>query len=424
MSDIFILIVVFTFAIFGLTRPAVSFAGYLWVDTVVPQKIVFGFLSGQPLSMMMALVCFASLGLGFNKLKAVSYKTPVFLFILFAIIITASTQQALFPHVADIKWSTVIKTLMMSFFLMFAINTRKQLEMVLLVLLLSLSFFMISAGMKTLLGGGGYGRILIVGGGNSGMAESSTLAAFAVLAIPLILFFKTHNTYLSQLKEKKAIWYSAIIFCLATIIGTTARTGLITIAGYIGFLSLKLKNILRGILLLTVLAFVFVLFAPQSWKDRMNTMTNIENESSAMGRIVVWQWTWDFVKERPLLGGGFESFIANKYALKNYNENFGDKAKAYHSIYFEVLGEHGYLGFLIYCWLIVWTIRKNAAIEKDPSLSDWSRDLGKQMKHMIVIFCIGGAFIGIGYKPILFQLVALTIAHASILDREKDVKQQ
>lgn len=47
MRDLLVIIIILAFILPGLTRPYLAFAGYLWVDTVVPQGLVFGFLSGN-----------------------------------------------------------------------------------------------------------------------------------------------------------------------------------------------------------------------------------------------------------------------------------------------------------------------------------------------------------------------------------------
>jgi hypothetical protein len=86
------------------------------------------------------------------------------------------------------------------------------------------------------------------------------------------------------------------------------------------------------------------------------------------------------------------------------------------------LGEQGYGGLIIYLGLIFWAYNQNRKIEKNDRLGEWSRDLGSCMKSAIVIFCIGGAFVGIGYKPIIFQLVALTVVHLKIIDRDSDAE--
>ena len=73
--------------------------------------------------------------------------------------------------------------------------------------------------------------------------------------------------------------------------------------------------------------------------------------------MAVWEWTLDYVKANPL-GGGFDSYRANSFTYEmpvrtgtgnttavEYVE-VTDKARAFHSAYFELLGEQGYVCLL------------------------------------------------------------------------------
>lgn len=418
MSDIFVFFVMLLFFLYGLTRPAVAFAGYVWVDTVVPQKVVFGFMSGKPISMVMAILCFFSLVIGFRKLKFPNSSAHLFLLVFFLIWITLSTYQAVFPAHAWLKWDTSFKTILMSILMLFAVTNRKQLELVVVVLVCSIMFFMISAGLKTATGGGGYGAVLIVGSNNTGMSESSTLAGFAVLVMPLLIFLKDHSLLFPMLKGKKWIWYPALLLAFASVVGSTARTGLIALAAYLGKNMMAFKNILKVGVASALCIFVLAMFAPSSWLERMNTLNNVEGESSAMGRVAVWKWTIDFVSERPFFGGGFESYLANYGKLGDYVNGFDFGAKAFHSIYFEVLGENGYVGLFVYLLIILLSVLLNRKIYRMRQCDEWSVQFARCLNSAIFIFCIAGAFIGIAYRPIIFQLVAMSVINYSIVMRE------
>lgn len=417
MSDFFVLFVFLLFIYYGFKNPAVSFCGYVWVDTVVPQKVVFGFMAGKPISMVMALVCIFSLCLGFKKTRFPESKLYLFLIMFFLIWITISTSFAVYPDLAWIKWDTSFKTIFMSLLMVFAITKRSELELVVIIFVSSIMFFMISGGLKTITGGGGYGVSLIVGSDNSGMSESSTLAGFAVIVIPFILFLKNNTFIFPMLKEKNWFWYGTILLPLATVVGTTARTGLVSLGAYIAKNMLSWRNFIKVIFASILCVLIILFFAPDEWLERMNTLKNVENEGSAMGRVAVWKWTLDFVAERPFLGGGFQSYLANAGLLGDYVEGFDFKAKAFHSIYFEVLGENGYVGLVVYLSIIFLAFKMNRNISK-KNTDNWSIDFAKCLNSAIFIYCIAGAFIGIAYRPVLFQLVAFSVINYSIVIRE------
>jgi len=82
------------------------------------------------------------------------------------------------------------------------------------------------------------------------------------------------------------------------------------------------------------------LFMPQEWFDRMHSMRNYEEDWSAQGRFRAWQFAFDIAKS-SIFGGGFETFRGGTDA---------------HSIYFEVMGEHGFIGFGLFLalWAFTW----------------------------------------------------------------------
>ncbi len=413
MRDLIILVVLLAFILPGLTRPYLAFAGYLWTDLVVPQGLVFGFLAGKPISMIMALVCFVSLLLGAKKLSFTQSKSIPFLLILFLIWITLTTLNARFPMAAWTKWDPAFKTVLMAFLLMFTITTRKQLEFVVLVFFCSVMFYMASAGPKTILSGGGYGARLILNGSNFGLSESSTLACVAVMTLPIILYLNKHISLIPFLKNKKFLWLLTGILCITTVVGTTARTGLVALVSYVGIRSFNFKSMMKLIPLVLLAAIVISQVAPQSWFDRMGKTT-------ASQRVAVWKWTIDYVAEKPVMGGGFQSYLDNGGKLGLYDQELVDfkGVRAFHSIYFEVLGEHGYVGLLIFLGLIFTTIRLNHSLIKRTDIDERTKDFCMSMNHAIYIFCIGGAFIGVAFKPIIYQLIAISVAHHTIACRE------
>ena len=55
-------------------------------------------------------------------------------------------------------------------------------------------------------------------------------------------------------------------------------------------------------------------FLPQSFTERMDTIKDHKGDQSASTRIAVWQWTLEYVKDRPT-GGGFNANEAGGYAF-------------------------------------------------------------------------------------------------------------
>lgn len=416
MSDLLFLIVLLVFIIIGFYQPVVAMMGYIWVDLVKPQSLAYGFMSGKPLSMVIAMACLLTLFFNMKKLNKMSDKRILILLCLFATWITVTTITSLFPEVAWVKWDWAFKTIVVAAIIPFTIKTKEDLEAFMWVFIASLSFFTISAGVKTFLGGGGYGARLISGGDNTGLSESSTLALAAVMSLPILVHLFSNSLLMKNTKIYKVFVFALICTSILTVMGSFARTGLIGLAVFAFFMFIKSKKKVRVLTLFIVLGALIYNLAPDAWFARMSTVENASEDSSALGRIVVWKWTAAFATEH-LFGGGFHAYLANSGLLNLYHDNenivFGTSAKAFHSIYFEVLGEHGYIGLAIFLSIIGSLFLKLKKISK-TKVDLWEGDLSKGLTQSLWIFCICGSFVGVAFQPLLYILTIIVISLSNL----------
>jgi len=149
-------------------------------------------------------------------------------------------------------------------------------------------------------------------------------------------------------------------------------------------------------------------------------MKGAGSESSAMGRVAVWLWTIDYVKEHPL-GGGFEVYRINSGAMPMEDGTVLQfKSKAFHSIYFEVLGELGIPGLLLFLSMIAWSmlsLGKVRKLAKQHAELVWAGDAASALRIATLIFLVGGAFIGVAYQPYFWFLFGIGIALRHFADR-------
>jgi putative inorganic carbon (HCO3(-)) transporter len=232
-----------------------------------------------------------------------------------------------------------------------------------LTLVLCASALIVTGGIKTALGGGGYGSLVLLINDNSGLYEGSIISCVAIAIIPLIVWLAQHGTIFKP--DWKVKTYAAALTFAALLIpvGTQARTGLVCIAV---LALLFIRQTKRRFLYLTGAALVglaAIPFLPSAFSQRMETIQDYKADESAATRVAVWKWTWEFVKEHPF-GGGFDAYRINKirYDLPVVDENgfdtgaidrkeIVDQGRAYHSSYFEMLGEQGFPGLII--WLLI-----------------------------------------------------------------------
>lgn len=419
MQSLFLSAVFASLIFMGFSAAFAAALGFVWVDIVKPQLLAYSIINGMPLSFMAAV---ATLGLFVLKDRKhpPRFTLILVLILLLALWVTFTTSMSYFPTRAWAKWDWASKVLIFALIFPFIFRSRVQIEAFILVFIFSASTIFFSAGVKTALGGGGYGVLAIMGAGNTGLAESSTLAVVCVMLIPLIIFIMRHSILLPRTRLMKLFFLGLIVTALAAVVGTTARTGLIAVATLCGLAMLRSKKKAWWIAGAAVAAIIVmnVDLSSTPWGARMSTIETYNADSSALGRLKVWQWTVEFVGSNPL-GGGFDAYMHNRIAgvmqdgTVEYIADGQIGGKAFHSIYFEVLGEQGIPGFIMYFLAIVLSLLKLHALKKkwdDHAGMQWLSTLADALMSAILVFLAGGAFVGIAYQPFIFYMISLTVA--------------
>ena len=373
----------------------------------------------------MTLFFFLSFAIGFKKTQSV--KSPLYhvLMISFMLWITLATYNAQFQDFAWIKYDYVIKTLFFAYFIPFTLTSRDKIEAFVLTCLASYGTFIFTAGVKTLFGGGGY-NISLVGGSSFIYSEGSMLSTLAVSMLPLFAFAMSKSLMVERMFHFKWIMFGLSLCSVLTVIGTQARTGLVVIAFYASIILFKTKHKFKMGIFIALIPLLIFAVAPASWFERMSSLESGEvttSEASAVGRLVVWRWTLDYVSERPLMGGGFYSYLANggvlhRYAEEGETEIRQPDGKAFHNIFFEVLGETGYVGLLFFCGIIghMWLLNSKSSKKQfsNPATVEWAISLKNGINVSLAIYCIGGLFVGIAFYPWMYYLYGVSIAIDSL----------
>lgn len=424
MLDLALFGFVMAFFAIGLRRPFLWVLAYCYIDILAPQKIGWSITSALPISLIAFCAAFAGWLLTDSK-KDVRFTFRQFLLAVLLLYCFWTTKTADFPVEALEKWDWVWKALVFAIFLPVTLTTRLRIEGTALVMVLTAGAIIISAGMKTALGGGGYASLYFFVNDNSGMYESSTLATVAIAIIPLILWFTRHGTVFPPDWRVKTFGYALIFACLLIPVGTEARTGLLCIAA---LAVVSLRDVKRRFTFLAAgaaLGLMALPFLPQSYYERMSTIGNHDQDQSASTRVAVWQWTFDYAAENPF-GGGFDAYRGNSFTYKlpvlveqgnttaiEYKDVV-DKARAYHSAIFEMLGEQGWPGLALWLWIHALGLWQMERIRRrwrgrTGATEQWQAPLASALQVGQIIYLLGSLFQGIAYQPFVLMLIGLQI---------------
>jgi O-antigen ligase len=423
---------VFAFLGAGMRRPFIWVLAYLYVDIVAPQKLAVSLLDPLQISLVAFIAAFG--GWAFADYKQDSRWTMrQSLLLVLLIYCGLTTTMADFPVEAAAKWSWVWKALVFALFLPLTLRTKLRIEAVALTMVLAAATIIIIGGIKTAAGGGGYGTLRLLLSDNTGLNEGSIMSCVAIAIIPLILWLMKHGTIFPSDWKVKLFGAALIFACLLIPIGTQARTGLLCIAV---LALLALRSTRRRFLYIAgagLLAAVAIPFLPASYTKRMNTIENHAADQSASTRVAVWQWTLEYVQDHPF-GGGFDAFRGNRLTIETRAtegeagnqsvevKEIQDKARAYHSSYFEMLGEQGYFGLILWLWLMLsglWQMERLRRRWKNRTGEgeQWQAPLANALQQALIIYMVGSLFVGIAFQPFVFMLIGLQCGLWSYLKR-------
>lgn len=413
MQALYIAMILASFIIVGAFAPFAYSLGYIWADTFGPQNIT-SVLQDVPASLIMGILALLSY-IAADRRHPPPLNLTMVLTLSLAIWVTLTTIWALVPVTAWMKWDWAFKTLVFSAFMPFVFRSRVQIEAAMLVYIFSLCAHIFPFGVKTIISGGGYGHSLGLTSGRSGLDESSTLATVAVMCVPLLLHFRSHSMILPPGRLRSLVCIVLVVTCVFCAVGTYARTGLIALGLLTIGLVLKAKRKILFGLLLAVAGIVGLNFAAETWIGRMSTITSYQSEDSALGRILVWKWTYGFALEHPF-GGGFNAYrlsVIEMPSALDPNVPVIIKGKAFHNVYFEILGEHGWIGLGIFLALVINSViglLRTAARARKMEEMSWAHDLARCLLISLAVLLVSGFFIGIAFQPFIWYMFALEAA--------------
>ena len=375
-------------------RPWFGIIVWTWLGFMNPHRMAWGFMVDQPVALVVALVTLVSL-LKSQEPKKIPWTRESRVLAMFVVWMTITTIFAIFPPAAWEQWEKVAKIQLMIFVAMMLITTRERLHLLVWAIAVSIGFYGVKGGIFTIIHGGVH---RVYGPSGTFIADNNSMGLALAMTVPLMYYLYQQST---RFYVRWGLLAAMLLTSLAAF-GTQSRGALLGMAAMGAMLWWKSRQkILMGVLVLAGIGSVF-LFMPQEWFDRMHTIKQYEEDWSAQGRFRAWSFAVDLASSR-VSGGGFETFRGGTDA---------------HSIYFEVMGEHGFVGFGlflalgVFTWLAAGRIRR--VTEETPDMA-WMATLARMTQVSLVAYAIAGAFLGMAYFDYPYNLVLIVVICRSIL---------
>lgn len=398
--DFFVLIVVLGSLPLILSRPFLGVLMWSWLSYLNPHKLSWGFARDFPFAMLVALATLSALLLTREE-KKVPANAITILLLLFILWMMVTSTTAFFPELAWRQFDKVWRILLMTFVVMMLTVSRERIDALVAVMALSLAFYGVKGGIFTLTTGGSYA---VYGPGGTFIGGNNEIGLALIMTIPLLRYLQLQ----ASSRWVKQAYLVSMLLCFVSVVGTQSRGALLGVLVMSLYLFFKSRGSL--LLLVPMLAFgAFVYsFMPDSWHYRMSTIQTYDQDASALGRINAWKMAWNLARDR-FMGGGFDCFqgpVFNLYAPVPWDVHDS------HSIYFGVLGHHGFVGLTLFLLLglsgLLMAGQTIRLVGDDPQRL-WLRDLAAMLQVALIGYATAGLFLGLAYFDYYYALLALIV---------------
>jgi putative inorganic carbon (HCO3(-)) transporter len=414
MRDIALAIVLLWLTYQGLRRPWVGILGWTWVSLMNPHQLSWR-LSGFPVAAMIGGATLVGMLVSRDKKDFAFGREGVVLMLFMAWMCITLPFSVEFGESFGL-WKRVMKIDFMVLVALVVLGSKRHMLLLVWVLVISIGFYGVKGGAFTLATGGSY---RVWGPVGTYIEGNNEVALAIVMVIPLMRFLQLQMTD----KRARVTMTICMVLMAAAALGSHSRGALLAIAAMAMVMWWRGKNKAVTAVGMLLLGALLTSLMPAEWWDRMHTIQTYQQDDSAMGRINAWWMAWNLAKAN-FFGGGFMVSVPQMFALYAPDPL---AIHAAHSIYFMVLGEHGFIGLFLFLtlftmtWFTAGKLRRVGALNPETK---WMSELGGMLQVSLAGYAVGGAFLSLSYWDLPYNLMILAVAGSRWLDRKAWLKEK
>lgn len=407
MRSFFFLTTVFGLLPFCLVRPYVGVLVWSWISYMNPHRLTWGSTYNFPVAELVAIPTL--IGSGFVLFKERRLlplrleRETILLFLLWGMF-TLSTLFARNPGLAWPEWQKISKILLMTFLTIRFATDRVKLKYLLLVIALSLGFYAFKGALFSLRTGGEW---RVYGPEASFLADANSIGLALNMSLPIFLYLAKAETN----RHLKSLLYLLVPACVVAILFTYSRGALVGLLVVVTAIVLKISlryRILALGLAVAVLPLITVSI-PEKWFERMDTILEYEDDPSALSRMQSWTLAWRVALDNPLTGIGLNG-LNDPSLFDIYYPDAPHWRSGVHSVYFEALGEGGFITLGLFAALLVSCLlslrRSRRDVRSSPSFA-WLTNYSHMVEVSLAAYMVSGAFLELMTFDLFYHLVAI-----------------
>lgn len=392
-----------------LFKPHIGVLVWSWVSHMNPHGYTYGF--ARSFDFLEIVGGMTVLGMLLAREKTTLPAHPIIIAILLFLFWTFVTSMLAFDFTrAWPKQFQFIKVIAFALISAMVMQSPNRLKAFVYVMVASLLYIAVKGGLFTLLTGG----VNRVQGAGGMMSDNNQLSMALAMLFPLSVWLANYPPH----KLLKWPLIGAAVLVPLAAIGTHSRGGFVALAAVLFMMILKSKRRFLFLAIAIPMAAGAVAFMPDAWVERMQTTEDATEDDSFMGRVSMWKYSSNLTGDHPIEGGGFNVFyipyLAPQYMPPGY------RAKAPHSIYFEVLGEHGYVGLLLFLTTLFagwYSAGTNARLFRPYEETRWIGDMNSALQLSFIGYAVGGLTVNIATFDFFYHLLITVVLCRVIGDR-------
>ncbi len=402
---IFVFLIIACGSFASIFSPFYALLFYLWNAYFRPDDWTYGGLIAS-LNLSFVIGVYLVLATAFCRPR-LRVSVRIALLALFFAVTLLSTIQSEHFYYSWSSWIEFSKVLIVSYVIVLLTNDRTRFRYVLLIIAMSLGFECAKQGWAQLYrapGAPNNNPIPFLGDNNG-------VAVGAMMLVPILSALAQTAT-----RRWEAFGHRFVLIGVFLRGITTYSRGGFLAAAVLGIFTLaRSRKKVRAFLSAGVVAGIVLAVMPQQFWDKMNTMNVSESDldDSAAGRLHFWLIAREMADAKPMTGVGFNAYNLS-YEAYNHPTQYGEfhGARSVHSIWFGVLAELGYVGFVLYVALFgssvwsLWSISRK--VKRDPERQD-VRIYANALLTSLVTFAVGGTFLPLQYNEMFWHFMALGI---------------
>ena len=411
--------VIFTLLIFGILpacyrRPLVGLLTFSWLAYMRTQDLCWGFARNQRWSFLIAGV----MGAGFLAAPREKWfqsdpacwaMIGLFLWVAVSAFTSSGWDEFMVRRLFEFGKIIVISLLTTA-----VVRKPQHLRVMVWVIALSFGFYGIKVGLSGVLS---LGRVKVLQGPGGMLADNNDFSLALCMALPLLIHIGATET---NKHLRRGIWLATPLTAL-TVIMTHSRGGFLSLMSVFFMLWWRSKNRLIGFCLAVAAGMVALLVVPDSYIERISTITSkegIESDGSAQGRLLAWGTAVRMAQGNPVLGVGLTNFERNYH---KYKANAWEESRVTHNAYLQIWAESGTGAFALYLFVLLYSWYRLVRLRKDAMrmyASTWITHYCAMFEVSIVAFMVGSTFLNRATFDLFYTYVALAVC-LEVMAREE-----